>query len=570
MFSAYTIKKVLPRLLIAVILIQISWWLTTTVIAINNDIAHGIEALFYAPFGGIKGLTINEILATANHISVGEVASIGIFGGAAAGVGFIAAGASSLLGIFALALTAVIGAIIAVFTLVLRRAVLIMLIVISPLAVAAWVLPGTEKIWKIWYESFSKLLLMYPLIMLMIASGKIFAKVSADMGGMNQFAQFAMIIMGFFGPLLLIPATLKLSGGAFSALSGAMNNRGKGVFDRLKGVRANEAQRNWANTKAGNRFKGSNRVTARMNRIGFGVASGTAGGFGVGKRGANYKDEFTMTNSDELMKTQAWRGNMFKDSAMRALTYGSETEAQRELKARVQSGKMEQSEMDESMIAAKRIGYGVTSQVAAARQLAINKTGFEDSADAMETIERVTGNNGVLGTSLKENIKYTSKGVGRHDLGNLSKQKEGESRQAWADRMTMAGAQTADGVTLGRDHKESVKNITAAAKRVLDGGGSAEDLANAERVAAGLGSSGTYATLGNLENAESLGNRETGGTVPVPAGQSGTATIGEGGTVGIDLRNTEDSRKETYADRGRRGATVDPDDPRIAGDPDDH
>ncbi len=244
MFSAYTIRKVLPRLLIAVIAIQLSWSLVLLAVHVNNEVAHGLQALFYAPFGGTKALSLGAIIQT-NGGSAGGAAATGVFAAAAAGTGFLVLGPGTLIGVLALAGTAALGVIIAIFTLVLRRAVLLFLMVIAPLAIVAWVLPGTEKFWKLWWESFSKLLLMYPLILLMIAAGRVFAKVAAASGA-NALLTYAMVVLGFFGPLFMIPATLKLAGTAFSTLTGAVNSKGKGAFDRLRGVRDNQAKKNSA------------------------------------------------------------------------------------------------------------------------------------------------------------------------------------------------------------------------------------------------------------------------------------------------------------------------------------
>lgn len=244
MFSAYTIRKVLPRLLIAVILIQLSWWITIQLININNDIAHGLEGLIYAPFGGVDAFSLNGIIEGSGNSSGGFA---GFFSAAAAGtlVGFTTLGAGTAVGIAALAGSAVLGILVAVFTLVLRQAVLIFLVVIAPLAIVAWVLPGTEKFWKLWWESFFKLLLMYPLILLMIATGRVFAYVSAN-SGQSSLLTFVMMVLGMFGPLFMIPATLKLAGTAFSTLTAAVNSKNKGVFDRLRGVRDNQAKQNSA------------------------------------------------------------------------------------------------------------------------------------------------------------------------------------------------------------------------------------------------------------------------------------------------------------------------------------
>jgi len=247
MFSAYTIRKILPRLLIAVIAIQLSWALVLLAVRINNDVAHGLEALFYAPFGGTDAFNLGSIIQTGGGSAAG-FAGAGFAAVAAGTAGFLLLGPGTAVGVLALAATAALGLLVALFTLILRRAILLFLIVIAPLAIVCWVLPGTDKFWKLWWESFSKLLIMYPLILLMIAAGRVFAKVAAASGANSgtPLLTYTMVILGFFGPLFLIPATLKLAGTAFATITGAVNNKGKGAFDRLRGVRNDQAKKNAA------------------------------------------------------------------------------------------------------------------------------------------------------------------------------------------------------------------------------------------------------------------------------------------------------------------------------------
>lgn len=247
MFSAYTIRKILPRLLIAVIAIQLSWALVLLAVRINNDVAHGLEALFYAPFGGVDAFSLGSIIQTGGGSAAG-FAGAGFAAVAAGTAGFMLLGPGTAVGVLALAATAALGLLVALFTLILRRAILIFLIVIAPVAIVCWVLPGTDKFWKLWWESFSKLLIMYPLILLMIAAGRVFAKVAAASGANNgtPILTYSMVILGFFGPLFLIPATLKLAGTAFATITGAVNSKGKGAFDRLRGVRNDQAKKNAA------------------------------------------------------------------------------------------------------------------------------------------------------------------------------------------------------------------------------------------------------------------------------------------------------------------------------------
>ncbi len=217
--SAYTVKKVLPRLIIAAIAIQLSWFIFTTLIAVINDIGIGIYSLMLAPFGlNGAGSDIVDMIGTQSEgakLFSGTLLLIG------AGAGFIAVG--GLAGIVAAAIAVGVGMIVAIATLILRKMLIIALLVLAPLALVAWILPGTQKFWTSWWNLYIKLLLMFPLIMVLIASGKIFASLIKDQPGA---ATPLIIIIAYFLPLFLIPGTFKFAGGIFSQVSTKMSGMG--------------------------------------------------------------------------------------------------------------------------------------------------------------------------------------------------------------------------------------------------------------------------------------------------------------------------------------------------------
>jgi len=267
MFDAYTVKKVLPRLVIAVILIQLSWFLFTGMISLTNAIAYGVEALIYAPFGSPQQFELQNIMASADG-------GLGISIVLAAGAGVAMAGvALSLVG------TALLAMLIGFALLMFRQVLVVALLVVSPLALVAWILPNTEKFWKLWWESFSKLLIVYPLILATIAIGRVFAYITAEVrpggGASNPFTAVGFdniigvcfIFIGFFGPFFFIPKLFSIAGGAFATVTGMVNDRGRGAFDRLKKGRQAKRAQQWQDTRAGNFFRGGtgSNLRGRLN-----------------------------------------------------------------------------------------------------------------------------------------------------------------------------------------------------------------------------------------------------------------------------------------------------------------
>ncbi len=255
--DAYTIRKVLPRFLIVAILINLSWPLMQFFVQLTNDLGYGIRWLIYSPFSDLKASSLS--------------------GGGDFAITVVAGGAIVALGTFGLLSFAVTGALslfVAYITLVLRQILIIFLIIIAPVAIVAYILPNTQKYYKTWWESFSKALLMFPIIAGIIAAGHAFAAValSGPNGGsaINQFIAFA----AYFGPYFMIPATFRFAGAALGAASGMINKQAQGGFKGLQGYRKSRAKGNWEKTQSGKRFKGGNDENFR-GRINKGLQVGS-------------------------------------------------------------------------------------------------------------------------------------------------------------------------------------------------------------------------------------------------------------------------------------------------------
>lgn len=79
---------------------------------------------------------------------------------------------------------------------------------------------GLRRYWKIWWDNFLKALMMYPLIILIIAAGRIFAKIGS--GQEDNLIGFFIVLIGFFGPLFILPKTFKWGGTAMQLAGNAL------------------------------------------------------------------------------------------------------------------------------------------------------------------------------------------------------------------------------------------------------------------------------------------------------------------------------------------------------------
>ena len=236
LISPYALKKVLPRLVLGAIGIWLSWALVSTYIDIMNDLGRGIAGIMLSPFAEAKEFNLQNIAGRAGAASAGGGEEALFVALATAGI--ISAGIFGLLG---LGLTALMAFTVAIVILALRQAVIIFLVIVAPFAFAMSILPNTQKVWKLWSGTLNKLLLMFPMIMALLAAGKIFAYITSEslknpnISKEERFMGFAISLIAYVAPYFFLPALFKAAGGLFSNLTGMVNNKGKGIFDKARG-----------------------------------------------------------------------------------------------------------------------------------------------------------------------------------------------------------------------------------------------------------------------------------------------------------------------------------------------
>lgn len=158
--SIYGVKKILPRLIAMAILANLSFFLCQLLIDFSNILGVGMASFLTTVLvGGQPILDMNGIAAPLFALTVPILVALFIFI------------------IFALIMI-LIGCVV----LILRQVVLIFLVIISPLAFAAGVLPNTAKLMSQWFSMFIRLVLMYPIIMLMLAAGRIASHIISNIG----------------------------------------------------------------------------------------------------------------------------------------------------------------------------------------------------------------------------------------------------------------------------------------------------------------------------------------------------------------------------------------------------
>jgi len=254
--DAYTVKKMMPRILIAVILVNLSIYIMAFMNDVTNIVGGGLQALIWAPLkavgAGHFSLTMAQsfgsigIAALATLLGAASLSGIilGLLSGHAGAVVFISKG---LIFVLFVVVIPVVLAILGVFvTLVIRRGILIFLVMSSPVAFALYALPNTEQYFRRWWNLFIRTLIVYPIVVLIFALADVLTVTILAANGFGGVAGTAnsiiIAITAFviqFLPLALIPFSFRMAGGVM----GTVYNATKGGLGRV-GELAKERQEN--------------------------------------------------------------------------------------------------------------------------------------------------------------------------------------------------------------------------------------------------------------------------------------------------------------------------------------
>lgn len=235
--SNYGIKKMLPRLIVAAILVNVSIYVCQIAVDLSNILGYGLRA-------GIGG--IGDEITRANEIFQSGQGR-GTWGGFALTI--LAAGTAGILAlavlIGALVSGLVVMATIAVL-LIARKALIVILIVISPLAFVAFLLPNTEKFFSKWRSIFVGLLMVFPTIGLLFGGGILAGAIVKAGGGNDTIMQIVGELIKVL-PLIAVWSVLKKAIDVAGAISQHINNAG----GRLSGGAKNWAQNKYDNSRLG-------------------------------------------------------------------------------------------------------------------------------------------------------------------------------------------------------------------------------------------------------------------------------------------------------------------------------
>jgi hypothetical protein len=220
--SNYGIKKMLPEIIMAAILINISFFVVQAMIDASNIVGFQIKSLLENIVSA--GPAVGGVGLMENLTSI--LGATAIVAGVAVGGTLIAmtlmGGLSALLAaVLLFLLAAAIGVLILFLLLVVRQVGVIILVVLAPLAFAARILPNTQPLFRNWWKMITTLLLVYPICGLVIGGGKMAGRIiiMAVEGGTMGAEDVGLAFSGFFASIFGAEIGGQIS--HFAAVSGA-------------------------------------------------------------------------------------------------------------------------------------------------------------------------------------------------------------------------------------------------------------------------------------------------------------------------------------------------------------
>ncbi len=251
--SNYGIKRMLPRLVIGAILMNISFYACAFAIDISNIIGSSVMGLF-TNMTDIANWDYTDSNGVVQQAFTDKSGADGL------GTGFVkylGAGIAAVVIILFFLIPVVLSALLVFVVLVARQVILTILVIVAPLAFVAWLLPNTEQYFKKWGGLFLQMLFAYPMVMAVFGAAIFVAELiqgvnqvnshvgAAEIGGPGIISAIVPLVVLAI-PLFLIPKLIMSTSAILGKIGNAANMVGKklggdALDNRMKEARGNSA-----------------------------------------------------------------------------------------------------------------------------------------------------------------------------------------------------------------------------------------------------------------------------------------------------------------------------------------
>jgi|GEM_PF-395411 len=232
----YGLKKLIPRLIVAAVLVNLSYFICAIAVDASNIVGDGLQRLLVGIREGIH-ITNPNYIDSWQSVTGYVLADTAVGGAAAVTIGgvVISSGASlgaALILLLPMLLSLILAVLVALVVLAARQALIIILIIVAPLAFVAYLLPNTEKLFERWRELFVTMLVFFPMFALIFGGSQLAAFFIIQSAHDINVILLAMFVQ--VAPLVLTPLLVRFSGGVVGRIAGLINDPKKGIVDRTR------------------------------------------------------------------------------------------------------------------------------------------------------------------------------------------------------------------------------------------------------------------------------------------------------------------------------------------------
>ena len=211
--SNYSIKRMLPQVIVVAILVNLSFFIAAALVDVSNILGSQLAGLFtsVAETAAASGAGVGpDAIPTWDKIVTSALGVVG--GGGAAVIGLaVVGGWAGLMPIIAITLLGAIVAVMAAFfTLAARQAIIFVMVAVAPLAIVARLMPNTEKYYDLWKKIFLQALMIFPMFAVLFGAAQL-----AGWAIASSATTTLQLIMGMavqVVPLILVPKLMQMSG----------------------------------------------------------------------------------------------------------------------------------------------------------------------------------------------------------------------------------------------------------------------------------------------------------------------------------------------------------------------
>ena len=230
----YGIKRMLPKLIVGVIVVNASFYICGLLVDLSNVV--GSSAFNFVSTAAVGDIPAGE-WSNSDSGWINKIAGLALV---------LTVGYFALATVISMLLFVVITAVTTIFLLGVREAIIILCIVLSPLAFVAMIMPNTEGLYKKWWSAFKASLMVYPMVGLVFGASNLAARILGSGLDEKDIIMQSIVALLVFAPLLIVPKLVRNAveiigiGGAVAWANKMMNKGRDRMTDKVGKWRENK------------------------------------------------------------------------------------------------------------------------------------------------------------------------------------------------------------------------------------------------------------------------------------------------------------------------------------------